>query len=273
MPRYARGHAHSTQLDDLCKKRGGRYQYEDKRQSIMFNVYTGVKIDGLACDSRRGMIVGLRMDTPPGSARGPNAGTRATFWKGSSGKRLMQGGLFALLWKKRNGVQVHLGLIASSCDDLAESARHNRESLVLKTQFFDPTANFAFLEAKQDNAAQEMVLIESPVMFESIRPFLDALKREPESFPFKKYLVHPNSGTIRDIAIDAPRYSTIPGFSFTLDSLVTKQEGEEPLRMRATDASSVGATRSQLKARSRLDGSQVDALVDSLTREVALIQG
>ncbi len=118
-----------------------------------------------------------------------------------------------------------------------------------------------------------MILVESAVMFESIRPFLEALKREPESFPFKKYLVHPDSGSIREIVIDAPRYSTLPGFSFTLDCLVGREEGEEPLRLRATDASSVGAARSQLKARSCLDDSQVDALVDSLTREVALIQG
>ncbi|KLO14620.1 P-loop containing nucleoside triphosphate hydrolase protein [Schizopora paradoxa] len=272
-PRSARINAHGTQLDNLRRSRGGRYRYEDKRNSIMFNVYTGVHVDGLACDSRRGMVVGLRMDAPPGTARGRTAGARAAFWKAGSGKKLMQGGLIAVLWKKGNGVQVHLGLVASSADDLAESARRDRETLVLKTQFFDPAANFAFLEAKQNSAAQEMVLVESPVMFESIRPFLEALKREPESFPFKKYLVHPNSGTIQDVLIDPPRYATVPNFSFALDCLVRREDGEESLFLRATDASAVGAMRSQLKARSRLDESQVDALVDCLTREVALIQG
>ncbi len=93
------------------------------------------------------LIAILRMDTPPGSAREKSSAARAAFWKGGSAKRLMQGGLFALLWKDGSGVRMHLGLIASSCEDLAESAKRERSTLELKAQFFDPGVNFTFLEA------------------------------------------------------------------------------------------------------------------------------
>jgi hypothetical protein len=47
----------------------------------------------------------------------------------------------------------------------------------------------------------------------------------------------------------------------------------DELQLCVTDAASVTVARDELKRCSRLDASQADAVVDCLTREVALIQG
>lgn len=188
----------------------------------------------------------------------------------------MQGGLVALVWGTGDKNGVYLGTVASSLKELAESAKHSREERIqIRVSFFDPQAELRILQAikNPDGDHQIKLLIEAPVMFEAVRPFLTALRAEPTSIPFSQYLAHPLSESLAAIAIKPPRYATAPHFDFDLRCLF-RTEPPETLRLTVTMPLSVDLCRQELHApNSRLDASQADAVVDALMREVALIQG
>nr|GAT43007.1 predicted protein [Mycena chlorophos] len=264
-----------TMLSKLIKSRGGKYRGQaDDHDQVMFNLYTNVAFVAMPPDWR-GISVQISFDTPPGRARQPTAKSRVGFWEGVSGKRLIQGGLVALLWQSGADIHVYLATIASSLKDLTESAARGNgsERVAIRLSFFSPDVELRVLNALKSHEVSETgmkLLVECPVMFESIRPFLEALRREPESFPFGQYLVHRKHDFFASHPIAPPRYALAPGFKYQLASLF--DNGVESLELDASDPVSVANAREQLRA-SRLDPSQADAVVDTLTREVALIQG
>lgn len=266
-----------TVLSQLIKSRGGKYRgHTEGQDQVMFNVYTNVTFSPLVPDWR-GLAVGITIDVPPGRARQSQSRARAAFWEGMSGKRLIQGGLVALVWQTGQMVDVHLGILASSLKDLTDSARkENGDTRVsVRVVFFDPTVEVRILNAlKNRDLAQtgNKVLVEAPVMFEAIRPFLEALRLEPESLPFADYLVHRNREFLTSKTISPPRYALVPGFTFQLASLFPSTAGISDLQLDVSDPISVAFVRNQLKT-SRLDESQCEAVVDTLTRELAMIQG
>jgi len=239
----------------------------------MFNVYTNVKFSSLVPD-RRGISLSLSIDAPPGRARSAQSRVRANYWDTVGKKRLMQGGLVALVWKSGTNIDVNLGIIASSLRDLTDSAKRHNERLDLRVVFFDSNIELRILEIlkRPGEGNRTVLLLESPVMFEAIRPFLEALRVEPESVPFAKYLVHHAPAIFKTLKINPPRYALMPGFSYELSSLFPEEAGVQELRMIVTNPNSVEAARQELR-RSRLDPSQADAIVDALTRELSLIQG
>lgn len=240
----------------------------------MFNVYTGISFEGIHCDHYRGIVAEVSFDTPPGSARSESAQNRASYWEGHSGNRLLQGGLVALVWCQPASTTVHMGTITSPNKDIVQCGERDWRRITLKVHFFESVVNVKILEAlRSKTKVRDSLLIESSVMFEAIRPFLDSLKREPETLPFKKYLAHPVSGSLNDIHIDPPRYSLVPNHRFDLKHLLNNPNVEDSITLKTDDPLSVSTVREELKARSRLDPSQVDAVVDALTREVSLIQG
>ncbi|KAJ7593996.1 hypothetical protein C8J56DRAFT_925724 [Mycena floridula] len=258
-------------LSPILNKRGGRYRGPQGRDSVRFNVYTGVEFSLLAPD-RRGLSVVLSLDAPPGRAR---LNTRAEFWKSMSGKRLTQGALVALIWKQGRNVEIYLGLISNSSSDLINSTRDSADRLSIRVVFFDPVVPIKALNAlnrRNSRMLDQMLLIEAPVMYESVRPFLEALRVEPESIPFGSYLVHRPPKFLESIHISPPQYARIPGFSFQLASLFPPNAEVDDLQLDVSDKNSIAMARAALK-QSRLDPSQVDAVLDTLTRELVLIQG
>ncbi|KAJ6587167.1 hypothetical protein DFH09DRAFT_248112 [Mycena vulgaris] len=264
-----------TILSQLIKSKGGKYRgHTDGQDQVMFNVYTNVTFSPLVPDWR-GLSVGLNIDAPPGRARQAQSRARVAFWEGMSGKRLIQGGLVGLVWKSGQTVDVHLGIIASSLKDLTESARKDSERVSVRVVFFDPAVEVRILNTlKNPDLAQigTRVLVEAQVMFEAIRPFLEALRVEPESLPFSPYLVHRSTDFLRSTTITPPRYALVPGFTYQLASLFPPEAGIDDLELDVSDPTSVTFVRAQLRT-SRLDASQCEAVVDTLTRELAMIQG
>ena len=264
-----------TQLNEIKKRRGGRYNYQDRQDSVMFNVYTNVTFSRIEMDSRRGLVVEHSLDTPPGSARSSKPNVRVAYWR--NGKRLMQGGLVALLWKRGEHIDVHLGILCSSSEKLADSAKASEDKLLVRVQFFDAGANFKILEyiRSRSKPREERLLVESSVMFETVRPFLESLKRTPERIPFGRYLPHTEPGTLAGVEVHPPYYSTTANFVFNLECL--RREGDEDglrgLRLITTNRVSIEQARATLSERSKLDPSQVEAIVSALTQEVSLIQG
>jgi hypothetical protein len=187
----------------------------------------------------------------------------------------MQGGLIALVWKIGSETTVHLGTIASSTRELAESAAESSERIQARVVFFDPEIElriFQSLGSSYDRALGTKFLVEAPVMFESIRPFLEALRVEPELIPFGEYLVHRPAEYLRTISIAPPAYARVPGFSFQLASLFPKEAEVHDLRLDANPVT-IEQARIELTKSSRLDPSQANAIIDALTRELVLIQG
>jgi hypothetical protein len=264
-----------TKLVELLEKKGGKYNGQaDSQESLMFNVYSGAKFSSLVPDWR-GISTSILIDTPPGRARSDKPSARAAFWEGMSGKRLFQGGLVALVWESGNDVAVHLGVVASSVKDLTDYVKADKAHVKLRVVFFDTNLELRVLQdLRNPQNARDGVkfLVESPVMFEAIRPFLDALKVEPEILPFSQYLVHHPHDFLATCKVEPPKYARLPHFEFQLASLFPEEAEVEDLTLSVMDPHSINHARAELR-KSRLDPSQADAVVDALTREVALIQG
>jgi hypothetical protein len=193
-----------------------------------------------------------------------------------SGKRLFQGGLIALIWEYAGSISVHLGIIASSSRDLSDYVKRDKDHVELQVVFFDASLELRILQQLRNPHTSTQgikILVESPVMFEAIRPFLEALKTEPEDIPFPRYLVLQPPERLSSCVLEAPRYARLPKFRFCLDSLFLEEAGVENLTLSVTDSVSIDHARNILRRKSRLDPSQADSVIDTLTREVALIQG
>ena len=265
-----------TRLSEIFQRGGGKYHgVADRHESLMFNVYTDVTFTSLVPD-RRGISTSLTVETPPGRARAEQGGARVAFWKGMSGKRLVQGGLVALVWQTNTGISVHLGTVASSLTELTDYVKGNANRVKIRVVFFDSDIELRILSELRTGRSSfdgVKVLIGSPVLFEAIRPFLEALKTEPEIIPFSRYLVFHPSDYLRTCVIDPPKYTRLPGFNFQLSSLFDREAGVDDLRMSVSDKSSVDCARAELRRASRLDPSQADAVIAALSRELVLIQG
>ena len=266
----------TTNLSKIIKAGGGRYSAPaNVQESVIFSVFTNASFEPLVLNNR-GTSVGVAFDTPPGQARSKQAATRAAYWEQVAKKRLMQGGLVALIWKDLHGaLEVYIGTIASTPRDLADLARRSEDRISLRVSFFDTTAELrivAALQNRRENVGTR-VLIEAPIFYEGIRPFLEALQTNPGYLPFSQYLCHQSDEELKRTQIAPPLYSLTPGFTFELKDLFPANAGVNSLTLKTSDASSVALSRSTLVRGSRLDPSQADAIVDSLTREVSLIQG
>ncbi|KAG8681051.1 hypothetical protein FRC11_001634, partial [Ceratobasidium sp. 423] len=266
----------TTELAKLIQAGGGRYRAPAKAQeSVIFSVFPNVTFQPLALGNR-GTSVGIEFDTPPGKARDNQIQSRVEYWEQVSKKRLMLGGLVALIWKDQTGVvDIYVGTVASSPRDLADSAKKSKDRIALRVSFFDAAAELRIVQSLQNRRKNRgiQVLIEAPVFYEGIRPFLEALKVEPERLPFAQYLVHQPEAELRQTQIAPPLYSRTPDFSFELKDLFPDDAGVQTLRMITTNPESIANARYHLIRRSRLDSSQAEAVVDSLAREVSLIQG
>lgn len=277
-------------LKELLHKKGGYYKAVVNRDSVMFPVYTGIAFSPLTLD-RHGVSCVLNLDAPPfRGARSQSSKERSSYWESAAKKKLMQGSLVALIWSTSPAeTKIYLGIVTSSSRDLAASAGSNSDPfrLTVKISFMDPEVETRILDELKNGPAARgpssvRLLTECPIMYESIRPFLEALRVEPTTIPFERYLAHPDSGTLKGIDVAPPLYSTHPGVELELRSLLHPDAGVDSLKLVTTDPNSINAARTVMKSThptnpslhlSRLDPSQVDAILGALTSEVSLTQG
>ena len=259
-----------TELDKVLAKGGGLYRSPGKN-SVIFTVYTEVHYVGSSTGSR-GFSVTLRIRPPPGNARDPELKKRIDYWKYAGSKRLTSGSLVALVLVSRGSSKAYLANLVSSVEDITESAKHSADYIQIKAKFFDPEVEIEALRKEKItiDANTFALLIDNGVMFESVRPFLKTLNAiDSTSIPFGRYICAQDS--LKNIDVRPPRYSTAPGFSFELQSMANTGQTIDPLVV--NDPESVARARVQLQQFSVLDPSQADSVVDSLIREVSLIQG
>ncbi|KAH7108419.1 P-loop containing nucleoside triphosphate hydrolase protein [Auriculariales sp. MPI-PUGE-AT-0066] len=252
---------HETQLAKLLKNKGGRYRTEE----VIFSIYTGVSFTGMN-SGWRGLSAAVTFDAPPGTARSSSGSARENYWSSGASKRLMQGGLVAIIFIAGEDIVIHLATISGSAKETAASAKADKNRVRTSLSF-----STRMRQRTPERNNEQVLMLEAPVLFESIRPFLEALRSEPTMFPFDQYLVHGQQPP----EMIPPAYSLRPGFRFNLSSLLKPDEhaSQGSLTLSVTDPASVVFSREQLQARSFLDPSQSTALVDCLTRSVGMIQG
>ncbi|KIY70900.1 hypothetical protein CYLTODRAFT_391263 [Cylindrobasidium torrendii FP15055 ss-10] len=258
----------TTQLQTILKNFGGAYRSTGK-DSVFFQVYTRAQFTPVKAEYRN-FTVGLSLDAPPGAPRHEDVHQRVEYWQHT--KRLSSGSLVALLIVSRDRFEVYLGTIASRNEDIAESAKTSEERIELRIAFFDPEVELFALNKRRitTDASHYAVLLDNNVMFESIRPFLQALKSsEPMSIPFGDYIAA--EGRLDDVEVPPPRYACRPGFTFDLSSLLPT--GSPRLLLDVKNQTSIQQAREELRRLSSLDDSQANTIVDALTRQICLTQG
>ncbi|CCA71455.1 related to ECM32-DNA dependent ATPase/DNA helicase B [Serendipita indica DSM 11827] len=265
-------------LRNIINDKGGRYKEITQSDTIFFSVYTNVELTGVSVE-RRSISVGLTFDIPPGKGRTKSDKEREAYWRTLTKRRLKTGALVALVWNK---TEVHLGLITSNTDDLVESTKKSGTRPRITVAFFDNAiercaynglrAMSSRKRPSTNNAISPHFFIEVSVLFDAYKPFLEALKVEPTSVPFSRYLVQHPEGGMTGMSVDPPAYTTRNGFQWNLSSMFDPPRN---LALRVNDQGSYAVVAQCLKqgTGTRLDPSQADALLSCLTNEVALIQG
>ena len=267
-----RSNREKTKLETLIANNGGAYRTTG-RDSVFFQLYTGVEfLPAPPQAQRRGVVVTLILDAPPsGAARDKDVKKRFAHWEHS--RRLQGSSLVALVVVPRPGeVRAHLGIVASYGRDLAESSRREQGRIQLKVSFFDEEVELAALRGDRmcSRRGRFAVLVDNSVMFDAVRPFLQKLQTvEPTEIPFPRYISVANS--LERVQVQPPKYALAPAFKFRLQCLARKGETIADMDVRIPGA--VERARDQLKRSSVLDPSQAEAVVDTLMREVSLIQG
>lgn len=271
MSQRTNGKREPTKLQQVLQTQGGAYR-SSGHDSVFFQVYTGAQFTPVKAE-RRDLTVGLRLDAPNHrEARDKAAAKRYAYWEHS--KRLQSGSLVALVVVTHGMLRIYLGVINSFSKDIAESAKASASEIQIRISFFDAEVELMALRRERisDGKSTFAFLVDNGVMYEASRPFLEKLQTiEPTEIPFSRYIAH--GGSLEAVPLRPPRYATAPGFVFKLDCLA--KDGHKN-RIRPLNVSGVNAAdvaRRQLLESSILDPSQVDAVVNTLTREVSLIQG
>lgn len=258
-----------TRLDALIQSGGGAYRSSGP-DSVFFWLYTGVQLSSIDVEYYD-VAVGLAVDTPAHpDARHPNANARFEYWQSS--RRLQGGSLVALVIVTDDTLAVYLGVIASRSTDIAESALECAETIHVRVSFFDTEVHRMALqrEMSQTGDPHTAYLIDNSVVFEASRPFLEILQTvEPTDIPFAQYIA--SCDRLDETLLCPPRYALTDGFKFNLNCLAKPGCTIHSLDASSTDAAD--RARHELKRSSKLDPSQVDAVINTLTREVSLIQG
>jgi len=69
------------------------------------------------------------------------------------GKRLMPGGLVALIWKTFDSVSIYLGIIANSVPEFLNAVKESATQLAIRVAFFDRNVESRISGIKQETRA------------------------------------------------------------------------------------------------------------------------
>ncbi|GAA5970767.1 hypothetical protein JCM8115_003167 [Rhodotorula mucilaginosa] len=266
-------------LAALLKRGGGRYRPASSVRggdSSDLMVYKDVQVVGIDLD-RHELLLDLSLTLPFGFKSAKHIV-----------RNLAQGNFVALLsfdttanGKVRNvrEVEIDLGIVAA---DLKGAG--------LSVSFFDGARRSVYLDAVRALAEQKnnksnatapssaLYLVELPgFLVSTVEPFLRALQQlSAPAIPFADILSAKPPPRGQKLRIQPPLYARNPGFEYDLSSILQGDDIQPgSLVLRPSDPESVGDAREVLAqpGNSRLDSTQAQALVDCLTREVALVEG
>lgn len=264
------GRKEKTKLEQVLAKGGGAYKTSGF-DSVFFQIYADATFCPVKAE-RRSLTVGLSLAAPSGAPRDKDAKKRYAYWEHS--KRLQSGSLVALIVVTNGTMQTYFGVISSFGKDIAESSKASKDNVQVQISFFDPEVELMALRRhKMKTSTSYAFLVDNSVMYEASRPFLERMKSiEPTEIPFSRYIAH--NGPLRDVQLQSPRYALHPRFSFKLSCLAKSPAYARHIHdLNISRPGAVAAARRELLQYGRLDPSQVDAVLNTLVREISLCQG
>lgn len=260
-----------TKLEQVLRKGGGSYKTTGF-DSVFFQIYANVAFSSVKTE-RRSLTVGLSLDAPSsGAARDKDAKKRYAYWE--HGKKLQSGSLVALVIIQNGTMQTFLGVISSFSKDIAESSKASKERVEIQVSFFDPEVELMALRRhKMNSKTTYAFLVDNGIMYEASRPFLERMQTiEPTEIPFSQYIAR--DGSLEDVQLLPPKYALAPRFRFKLSCLAKERAYARHIHdLNISAPGAVATARQELLQYGTLDPSQVDAVLNTLTREVALCQG
>lgn len=107
------------------------------------------------------------------------------------------------------------------------------------------------LRTRDESKSDVRVLLESPVLYEAVRPFLQAIQKiDPVTLPLGEYIRH---GNLQGKPIALPEYATVPGFTWDLKGLLKPEYRGEGCSFDPSNANSIASAREVLHAHGKLD--------------------
>ncbi|KAL1383418.1 helicase [Phyllosticta capitalensis] len=254
----------------------GKSAIARKDQSLRTHTYRDAVLVGMSVDRREGIKCTIRFPQPE-KVRGKSKKARTDWWR--MAKRL-QRDAFVCLYNDKDLLQF-CTVGGEERKETPESI--NQDAAPQADKIWDLTTDkdFAYVVIQiLDCSARSIrsivslrakfVLVEFPgVLFPSFEPTLQALKRmtkSPGDVPFAEFLSPEDQSSGELVSVPPPSYAQKQGFRFDLKS-ATKGNSSLFLHVdRFFD-------HEKLDQASELDEAQSKAVVDSLSRRLALIQG
>ncbi|GES78947.1 P-loop containing nucleoside triphosphate hydrolase protein [Rhizophagus clarus] len=268
------------------QEKGGKYRQDNGDLYI----YPRARFVGISVDKRRGFSCRIAFAAPTNS--GKNVKERTLYWKKHS-KKLMNGNLVCLLLPKENTISskysLFFGVVVQRDDE--QLAKYD-DKVEIDISFTDatiyPLALKDIANQKNRNAMHNLSLrfmVEcTGIYLESCYHVLKTLQATKDSMlPFEKYLTlasvddenqndsAKNASTKNAPTVDIPDYARAPDFRFNLKVLLRDKQKELLLDVANTNEHENVAK--ELTNESFLDDTQAKALVSSLCKEIALIEG
>jgi hypothetical protein len=274
-----------AELDRLSTPDKARAIGRGKQTQQQTHSYGNVKVVNLAFEKRLGFRFSVQFDKPSQVLK-MNRTQQGEWWEQS--RRLQTESPVCLL--DRHGSLV-FGVVSVPDPDFSgigkedrsqvprpnkepqrtvfeKNTKANQACVTLALVTLDATSIKSIVEKFVARGA-DLTLVEFPgVLIPSFQPTLLALQRIQTTgdLPFSDLLAPPANNNRELIDVPPPAYSLEPGFRFKLDCLMNNGEKLSLDTQQAFDIK-------RLQDRSPLDDMQSTALVDSLSRAVALIQG
>ncbi|GAA6061540.1 hypothetical protein JCM10212_002747 [Sporobolomyces blumeae] len=270
-------------LASLLARGGGRYRPTSSvhADSSDLNVYAGVKFANVQLSEFHELQLNLQLRFP------------AHFGKSHVVRHLTTRSLVGLICRRRSpsssesrgtsrpgaidsrDAKVYLGLVTQEGKSIGAGQRLVGVSFFDGDLYLDAVARFNDERSGRTTDHGEMLAFEVPgFLLGTLQPFLRALQSiEPAALPFAKYLSAPPPADDCPITIDPPLYARIPGFAYDLSGVLKEPSPPGTLTLDLNDPHSVVAARDALVDSSKLDPSQAEAMIECLSREVALVRG
>lgn len=283
---------------DLVEESGDNKGEKGKKRKVRTTgvrtiIYTNAQIEKIHCAQRDGVVLNIMFDQPSKVRALDNKGRKE--WWGRS-KYLAVGSLVCLVdWLKRSTFLV----VCDRIVDYTDKAKRYGHSMEMKAdgeaadisipghdlssgpdramitlRFAGPISQADIENVFMTVSGNTQVLVEFPgLLFTSFDPVLKCLQQVSKTgnVPFSKWLApspiyeyhtHPSSSDYVDVP--PPLYMTKPGIALRLKSVTSR-----PMSYSITSDFRV----KDLEDTTTLDHGQCEALIASLSRELALIQG
>jgi len=273
--------AANFELERLSQAQAGEGVPTRARQRMRTHAYEHITVEDIDFDAFRGLQFVIGFDQPK-QLKGKSKSERQDWWEGS--KRLGSDALVCLLSSAGSAtflvVTAAPAPAAPKTNDAGVSSFHTKYNLwrdgkrghIVAQLVKDDDVRSTFHKILQGD--MYLSLVEFPgVLLPAFMPTLKAMQRMSASLdlPFVEVLA-PTSLVARDDArggeVDPPAYASRPGFKFDLTA-ITNDNTEIALR----PAHNLEGVVRDLVEHSSLDHAQSVAVVQSLSRKVALIQG